>query len=71
MDLLKSRGGCGDALRAGAPLLWTQAGRAGGLQPGGEKAPGETFQCLKGDLKRGRDFLHRQVAIVQRGMDLQ
>ncbi|NXX08537.1 ABCB8 protein, partial [Larus smithsonianus] len=40
-----------DDPRAGAPLLWGQAGRAGGVQPGEEKAPrrpSSPFQSLKG-----------------------
>ncbi|GAB0187938.1 mitochondrial enolase superfamily member 1 [Grus japonensis] len=36
----KSRGGHKDDPRAGAPLLWRQAERVGGVQPGEEKAPG-------------------------------
>ncbi|NXQ87783.1 NID2 protein, partial [Nyctibius grandis] len=36
----ESRGGHGDDPRAGAPLLWRQAERAGAVQPGEEKAPG-------------------------------
>ena len=35
----KSRGGYGDAGRAGAALLWSQAERAGLVQLGEEKAP--------------------------------
>ena len=38
--LSESRGGHGDAARAGAALLWSQAERAGLVQPGQEKAPG-------------------------------
>ena len=46
-----ARGGPGDAGRAGAPLLGGQAERAGGVQPGEEKAPGRPSspcQALKG-----------------------
>lgn len=39
-DRKESRGGHRDALSAAAHLLWRQAGRARGVQPGKEKALG-------------------------------
>lgn len=39
----ESRGDFRDAPRAGAPLPWEQAGRAGNIQPGERKAPGRPW----------------------------
>ena len=50
-----SRGGHKIDLRAGAPLLWGQAERAGAVQPGEEKAPGRPdcgLPVLKGSLQK-------------------
>lgn len=47
----ESRGSRRDGPKAGAPLLWTQAGRAGGVQPGEEEVPMTpfySFSTLKG-----------------------
>jgi len=48
-------------VRAGEPLLRGQAGRAGAVQPGGEKAPGRAdsgLPVLKGGLEErwGKSF---------------
>lgn len=54
-----------DVQRAGAALLWTQAERAGGVQPGEQKAPERswsTFQYLKGLQESWRGTFDKTMA---------
>ena len=71
----ESRGGHGDAARAGAALLWSQAERAGLVQPGEQKAPkGKTLEHLPGpkgaDEKPGEGLWTRACRDRTKGMAL-
>ncbi|GAB0180991.1 hypothetical protein GRJ2_000564400 [Grus japonensis] len=72
----ESRGGHGDDVRAGAPLLWRQAERVGLVQPGEEKAAGRPqspFQSPKGlqESWRGAGDKGREGQAKGNGLKLQ